>query len=96
MAYFDVLNLSSPWGTTVAIYKNIFKKVIPLVNELIRRPASIRYTVVLRLSVPGGVNIKTFVVSKHNFFVQTCFVCNFLSKLFMSYNDHLVIYYIYL
>ena len=52
MAYFDVLNVSSPWCTTVAnIYKNIFK-VIPLVNELIRRPASIRYTVVLRQSVP--------------------------------------------
>ena len=56
--------------------KKIFK-VIPLVNELIRRTASIIYTVVLRQSVPKGVNIKTFVVSKHSFFVQTCFVCNF-------------------
>ena len=67
MTYFDVLNVLSPWvHVTVAnIYKNIFK-VIPLVNELIRRPASIRYTVVLRQGVPEGVNITTFVVSKHS------------------------------
>ena len=48
-----------------------------LVNELIRRPASVRYTVVLRQSVPEGVNIKMFVVPKHNLFVQTFCVYNF-------------------
>ena len=77
MDYSCALNVSFPWCTVVAdIYKSIFK-IIPLVNTLIRWPASIRYTVVLRQSVPKGVNVKTFVVSKHHLFVQACFECNF-------------------
>ena len=81
-------------ATVANIYKKNIFKVIPLINKLIRRPASIIYTVVLRKSVPEGLNIKTPVVSKNNFFVQTCFVSDFFSKLYMSCNDHLVIYYI--